>query len=100
MGRYAHGPDCRRDVTQMNTDWSVTGLGIGPVAVSLVRVRRLAGRVLIAFGIWSALILAVVAAGFIGQRVGIWASVLWGVLLIGGMVVYMRWRSRQPRAGS
>ena len=57
--------------------------GASPVAVSLVRMRRLGGRVLLAFGIWAAVILATVAAGFIGQRVGVWASVLWGVLLIG-----------------
>lgn len=62
--------------------------------------RRLGGRVLLAFGLWAAVILAVIAAGFIGQRVGIWASVLWGVLLIAGLVVYLRRRPRQPQAGS
>lgn len=70
------------------------------MAARLAPVRRLAGRVLLAFGIWAAVILAVMAAGFIGQRVGIWASVLWGVLLICGLVVYLRRRSRQPQASS
>lgn len=45
------------------------------------------------FGIYAAVLLAVVIAGFIGQAVGIWAAVLWGVVVIAGVVVYgqRRW---------
>jgi hypothetical protein len=33
-------------------------------------------------------VLAVVVAGFIGQAVGIWAAVLWGVVVIASVVLY------------
>ncbi|HWN73499.1 MAG TPA: hypothetical protein VNN15_06810 [Solirubrobacterales bacterium] len=52
---------------------------------------------MLVFGIYSALLLAVVIAGFIGHAVGIWASVLWGAVLIGGLVLYGRRRSRRPQ---
>jgi hypothetical protein len=51
---------------------------------------------MLVFGAYTALLLAVVIAGFIGQAVGIWASVLWGAVLIGGLVLYGRRRFRQP----
>lgn len=52
------------------------------------------------FGGYAALLLAVVIAGFIGSAVGIWASVLWGAVLIGGLVLYGRRRLRQPQVDS
>jgi hypothetical protein len=60
-------------------------------------VRRLAGRALLLFAACASVLLAVVIAGFIGQRVGIWASVLWGAVLIGGVVFYLKRRRGQPR---
>jgi hypothetical protein len=56
-------------------------------------VRRFLGRTIAVFGIYTAALLAVVIAGFIGQAVGIWAAVLWGVVVIAGVVVYgqRRW---------
>jgi len=39
------------------------------------------------FGSYGALLLVVVIAGFIGHAIGIWASVLWGGMLIGGPVL-------------
>lgn len=51
-------------------------------------------------GGYAALLLAVVIAGFIGSTVGIWASVLWGAVLIGGLVLYGRRRLRQPQVDS
>jgi uncharacterized iron-regulated membrane protein len=51
---------------------------------------RLAGRTLFAFGLYAAVVLAVIIAGFIGQRIGIWAAVLWGILVISGVVLYLR----------
>ncbi len=54
---------------------------------------------MLVFGVYSALLLAVVIAGFIGHAVGIWASVLWGAVLIGGLL-YGRRRSRQPQIDS
>lgn len=66
----------------------VTRLGI---------VRRLAGRALLLFAAYAAVILAVVIAGFIGQQVGIWASVLWGTVVICGVVLYARHGRRPPQ---
>jgi hypothetical protein len=63
-------------------------------------VIRFLGRAILVFGAYTGVLLAFVAAGFIGQRVGIWASVLWGVLIIGGLVVFLRRRSRQPQTDS
>jgi hypothetical protein len=37
------------------------------------------------FGIYTAVLLAVVIAGFIGQAVGIWAAILWGVAILTGV---------------
>jgi type IV secretory pathway TrbD component len=68
-----------------------------PVAIRLTPVRRLGRRALLLFGAYTAVILAVVIAGFLGGAVGIWASVLWGAVLLGGLVLYLRRRSRQPR---
>lgn len=67
-----------------------------PVAIRLTPVRRLGRRALLLFGAYTAVILAVVIAGFLGGAVGIWASVLWGVMLLGGVVLYLR-RRRRPR---
>jgi hypothetical protein len=58
-------------------------------------VRRLLAEPSFLFAAYAAVILAIVIAGFIGQRVGIWASFLWGVVVIGGVVLYIR-RRRQP----
>jgi hypothetical protein len=55
-------------------------------------VRRLGRRTILVFGIYAALLLAVVIAGFLGQAVGIWAAVLWGVVIIAGVVLYRRRR--------
>jgi Flp pilus assembly protein TadB len=52
------------------------------------------------FGSYAALLLAVVIAGFLGSAVGIWASVLWGAVLIAGLVLYGRRRLRQPQVDS
>jgi hypothetical protein len=54
--------------------------------------RRLGRRAILLFGAYTALILAVIVAGFIGHAFGIWASVLWGVLLVAGVVLYGRHR--------
>lgn len=67
-----------------------------PVATRLTPVRRLGRRALLLFGAYTAAILAVVIAGFLGGAVGIWASVLWGTVLLGGLVLYLRQRSRRP----
>ncbi|MBA3834098.1 MAG: hypothetical protein H0X34_19855 [Chthoniobacterales bacterium] len=61
--------------------------------------RRLARRAILAFGIYAALLLAVVIAGFIGQAVGIWAAVLWVVVVIAAVVLYVR-RRREKAAAS
>jgi hypothetical protein len=62
--------------------------------------RRLGGRAVLLFGAYAAVIIALIVAGFLGAAIGIWASVLWGVALVGGLVFYLRQRSRQPQADS
>lgn len=62
--------------------------------------RRLGGRAVLLVGAYAAVILALIVAGFLGAAIGIWASVLWGVALVGGLVFYLRRRSRQPQADS
>lgn len=52
---------------------------------------------MLVFGGYAALLLAVLIAGFIGHAVGIWASVLWGAVLIGSIVLYARRRFRRPQ---
>lgn len=52
---------------------------------------------MLVFGSYVALLLAVVIAGFIGHAVGIWASVLWGAVLIALLVLYGRQRLRRPK---
>lgn len=59
--------------------------------------RRLTGRALLLFAAYAGVLLAMVIAGFIGQRIGIWASVLWGVVIVGGVFLYFRRRRRQPK---
>ena len=44
--------------------------------------RRLLGRALLLFACYTGLLLAVVIAGYLGAAIGIWAAVLWGVVLI------------------
>lgn len=51
---------------------------------------RLLHRALFLFGAYVALLATVVVAGFLGGAVGIWASVLWGVGVLAGVVVYVR----------
>lgn len=80
-------------MTEIRHELLGAGLGPAPLPTSLFRVRRFLGRTIAVFGIYTAALLAVVIAGFIGQAVGIWAAVLWGVVVIAGVVVYgqRRW---------
>ncbi len=55
---------------------------------------------MLVFVSYAALLLAVVVAGFIGHAVGIWASVLWGAVLISGLVLYGRRRFSKPQIDS
>lgn len=59
--------------------------------------RRLGRRAFLVFGAYAALLLAVVIAGILGQAVGIWAAVLWGVLVVAVLILYWRRRLRQPQ---
>lgn len=59
--------------------------------------RRLGRRALLLFCAYTALILAVVIAGFLGAAIGIWASILWGAALLGGLIFYMHQRPRRPQ---
>jgi hypothetical protein len=61
--------------------------------------RRLSRKALLLFGIYAAILAAVVVAGFLGQAVGIWASILWGVGILIGLGLVVRQRLQQ-NAGS
>jgi hypothetical protein len=60
-------------------------------------VGRLLRRALLLFGAYAALLAAVVVAGFLGGAVGIWASILWGLGVLAGIVIYGWRRLRQSR---
>jgi FtsH-binding integral membrane protein len=62
--------------------------------------RRVGRKAMLVFVGYAALLLAVVIAGFIGREVGSWASILWGAVLIAGLVLYGRQRLRQPQVDS
>jgi hypothetical protein len=57
-------------------------------------VRRLGKRASLLILAYVAVILAVVVAGFLAKVLGIWASILWGILLILGLVLYLPPRPR------
>jgi len=58
---------------------------------------RLARRAALLFASYVGLPLAVVIAGFFSAAIGIWASILWGVVVIGGLALYTRHRLQQHR---
>lgn len=58
---------------------------------------RLFRRALLLFGIYTAVIVAVIVAGFLGEALGIWASILWGVGVLAGVAFYGRRRLDQSR---
>ena len=53
---------------------------------------RLTRRAALLFGAYTALLLAVVVAGFLASAIGIWAAILWGAVLVAGLVLYRRQR--------
>jgi hypothetical protein len=55
----------------------------------------LARRTALLFGAYASLLLAVVIAGFLGSAVGIWASIVWGVVVLAGLGLYVRSQSRR-----
>lgn len=59
---------------------------------------RLARRALLLFAVYTTVLVAVVVAGFLGQAVGIWASILWGAGILAGLAIYGRKRLSQSRA--
>jgi hypothetical protein len=59
---------------------------------------RLPRRAALLFGAYASLLLAIGIAGFLGSAVGIWASILWGVVLLAGLALYVRQRHQRPPA--
>jgi len=57
---------------------------------------RLTRRAALLFGAYTALLLAVVVAGFLAGAVGIWAAILWGAAILAGLALYGRRRFQQP----
>lgn len=58
---------------------------------------RLARRALLGFAIYASVPAAVVVAGFLYGALGIWASILWGLGILAGLVIYGRQRLNQSR---
>jgi hypothetical protein len=44
------------------------------------------------FVIYAALLAAVVVAGFLGQKLGVWAAIVWGCGLLLGIAIYFNRR--------
>jgi hypothetical protein len=53
---------------------------------------RLALRALQVFGAYAAVPATVVAAGFLYQAVGLWATILWGCVVVTAVVAYAKRR--------
>jgi len=53
---------------------------------------RLTRRASLLLAAYIALILAVIAAGFLAAAVGVWAAILWGVLVVAVLALYVRKR--------
>lgn len=47
--------------------------------------------------VYAAVIAVVIVAGFLGGALGIWASILWGVGVLGGIAIYARQATRSNR---
>jgi hypothetical protein len=58
---------------------------------------RLTRKALLLFGIYASILAAVVVAGFLGQAVGIWAAILWGVGILIGLAIFARQRLQGRR---
>ena len=54
--------------------------------------RRLGSRAMQLFIAYTALLAAVVVAGFLGQKLGLWASILWGCALLLAIAIYVNKR--------
>jgi hypothetical protein len=54
--------------------------------------RRLSRKALLVFGIYAAVLAAMIVGGFLAAAVGIWAAVLWGVGILVGLALATRQR--------
>ena len=86
---------CRFRRNRLSAD-SVSKSQGSPLPISLLCMRRRGRRAILLFGAYAALLLAVVVAGFIGQAVGVWAAVVWGVAVIAGLILFGR-RLHRPQ---
>jgi hypothetical protein len=59
-------------------------------------VRRLGHRAINLLAVYLAVILVIVIAGFLGAALGIWASVLWALLVLG--LAFFGWQRRRQDA--
>ncbi len=55
--------------------------------------RRLGLRAILLFLAYVAVLAAFVVAGFLDQRLGIWASILWGGGLVFAVTIYIKRRA-------
>ena len=90
-------PDYQKDAINA-TDWTAPGYRLLANTQSagnrekVLYVGRLLRRALLLFGIYAAVIAAVIVAGFLGETLGIWASILWGAGVLAGIAIYGRRR--------
>jgi hypothetical protein len=52
-------------------------------------------RVTLLLAAYAALLLAVIAAGFLTSALGPWAAILWALALLGGVALYRGRRARR-----
>jgi hypothetical protein len=63
----------------------------------MLRLTRRAGLL---FATYAGLLLAVLIAGFLATALGIWGAITWGVVLLTGLVLYIRRRGRMQAGPS
>lgn len=53
---------------------------------------ELARRALLGFAVYASVPAAVIVAGFLYAALGLWATILWGLVILAGLALYARKR--------
>lgn len=62
-------------------------------------IRRLGSRAIQLFLGYAAVLAAVGVAGFLGQKLGIWAAIVWGCGLVFAVAIYVKRRAATTGGG-
>jgi hypothetical protein len=79
-------------------------VGMGSSIATTMRPRcdsvfmGLARRALLGFAFYASVPAAVIVAGFLYEALGLWATILWGVIILAGLALYGRKRLSQSDA--